>query len=149
MLFNYLVRAGEQRRRYGEAKRLGRREIDYQLDLRDLLDRQVSRLLTLENPAGVDAHHTPTFRNTGAVANQAARHGELTGWVDRGHSVAKRQCGELFAVVGEECVSADHKCAYPQLHQGCKDRIEVAFGLRMQDMDLQSESASGDPRVFQ
>ena len=55
--------------------------------------------------------------------------------------MAERQCGELFAPAGEECIGADHERACSQLDQGCKDRIEVAFGARMQDMELQPEGA--------
>jgi hypothetical protein len=49
-LFDHLVGAAEQRKRDGEAERLGRREVDEKLNFRGLLDRQVGRLLALENP---------------------------------------------------------------------------------------------------
>ena len=52
---DHLVGAAEQRERNGEPERPGGLEIKKQLDLRDLLDRQIGRLLALENPAGVDA----------------------------------------------------------------------------------------------
>ena len=78
---------------------------------------------------------------TAAVAHQAAGRGELAILVDRGHRVAERQCGELLAPADEECIGADHEPAGPQLGQGCKDRIEVAFGAGMQDMELQPEGA--------
>jgi hypothetical protein len=54
-LFDHLVGAGEQRDRDGDAKRLGFLEVDDQLDLGELLDRQIGRLLALKNAAGVDA----------------------------------------------------------------------------------------------
>jgi hypothetical protein len=57
-LFDHLVGAAEKRQRHGKPERLGSLEIDDQLDFRGLLDRQIDRLLTLENPAGVDADRT-------------------------------------------------------------------------------------------
>jgi hypothetical protein len=43
LLFDHVGGGGAQRLRHGEAKRLGGVEVDEQLDLRRLLDRQVSR----------------------------------------------------------------------------------------------------------
>jgi hypothetical protein len=54
-LFDHLVGAGKQRRWHGETEHLRGLEVDEQLDLRGLNDRQVGRLVALENPAGVDA----------------------------------------------------------------------------------------------
>ena len=54
-LFDHLVGAAEQGQRDGEAKRLGRLEVDVQLHLRGLLHRQISGFLALENAPGIDA----------------------------------------------------------------------------------------------
>ena len=55
--------------------------------------------------------------------------------------MAERQRGELFAPRAKECIVADHEPACSQLEQGCKDRIEVAFGARMQDIEFEPETA--------
>ena len=55
--------------------------------------------------------------------------------------MAERQRGELFAPANEKCIGGDHKRVGPQLEQGCEDRIEVALGAGMQDMELQPEGA--------
>jgi len=52
-LFDHLVGATEQREREGDAKRPGGLEINDQLDLGGLLDRQLSRLLAIENAASI------------------------------------------------------------------------------------------------
>ena len=44
-LFDHLVGATKQRERKGDAERLASLEIDYQLDLRNSLDRQIRRFL--------------------------------------------------------------------------------------------------------
>src|SRR5215831_13195839 len=51
--FDHLVGAGEQRRRHGQAKRLGGLEIDDDLILGRCLHRQVARLLALEDAVDV------------------------------------------------------------------------------------------------
>ena len=54
-LFDHLVGARLHCRRHVEAERLGRLQIDVELDFGGLLDRQVGGFLALENPAGIIA----------------------------------------------------------------------------------------------
>ena len=62
VLFDYLVGAGERRRRHTEAQRFVGLEVDEQLDLCRPLDWQVSCLLAFENSAGIDADLTERGR---------------------------------------------------------------------------------------
>src|SRR6266567_6881624 len=71
-LFDPLVRAAQQREWDGEAERFGSLEVYDQLDFRRLLDRQITRLLSLKNFPGVDPHQTVIFRFIASVAHQAA-----------------------------------------------------------------------------
>lgn len=52
---DHLIGTAEQRLGNRKAEHPGRLEIDDHLHFRSLLNRQVGRLLALENPAGVDA----------------------------------------------------------------------------------------------
>ena len=58
----HLVGAGEQRVWHGEAERLSGLEIDSNVELGRLHDWKIGGLLTLENPAGIDARQTFTSR---------------------------------------------------------------------------------------
>src|SRR5262245_40752463 len=64
-----LIGTAGQRQRNGDAERTGGLHVDVQLDFGGLHDRQVGRLLALENPPGVDAHHMVIIRNAASVAH--------------------------------------------------------------------------------
>src|SRR5262245_43151925 len=145
VLFNQLVGEREQLIWHGEAERLCGLEIDNQFNRGGPLNRQVGRLLALENAARVDAEQTELIRTTASVAHQAAGSGEPASWVDRWHRVAERQCGELFPAADEQSIGADHKPACSQLDHSCKDRFKVVFRAGTQDMELEPEDAG--PRL--
>src|SRR5207245_9913499 len=72
-----LVCPYQQRLRDRQPKRLRGLEVDDQLELSRLQDRQVRRPLTFENPAAVDACLAICVGDAAAVAHQAAEGGEL------------------------------------------------------------------------
>src|SRR5215475_8961188 len=126
-LFDHLVRAAEQWQWHRETERRGGLEVDDQLYLHHLLDRQICRLIAFQNPAGVDAGRTKRVSKTGSVAHEAAGRCELARLVDSGHGVTNRQCRELFEPATEEWIGADHERPYLQLDQACENRVEVAI----------------------
>src|SRR5262249_53622492 len=141
-LFDHLVGATLYRLRHGNAECFGGLEVDIQLEFSRLLDRQVSRLIALENPASIIAGQAVRFRRAPSVAQQTSSHDELPTVIDRRHSVADRQRSELFASACKKWFRGDHEPARSQLDQLREDLIEVTFGACIQDMELQPESAS-------
>jgi hypothetical protein len=66
-------------------------EIDYQLDLRGLLDHwEVRRLSAFENLTGVHTHVVIGIGKIGSIAHQAARIGELANEIDCRQRVTSR-----------------------------------------------------------
>src|SRR5262245_66191337 len=71
-LFDHQVGAAKQRKRYGKAEGLRGFQIDDQLDFGGLLNWEIGRLLTLENPAGVYTEQTIRLREIGSIAHETA-----------------------------------------------------------------------------
>jgi hypothetical protein len=60
---------------------------------------------------------------------------------DAWYRVSERKRAELFAPAVEECIGDDHECAGPLTDQGCESVIDIALGARVEDVQLQPESA--------
>src|SRR5437879_3888924 len=88
-LLDHLVGHGEHPRRDSEAECLGGGQVDHELELDRLHDRQVGRLLALENPPSVDADLAIGIGKAGPVAHQAAGFGKLAQKIDCGHPMVR------------------------------------------------------------
>ena len=120
-------------------KRLRDLEVEHEFELGGQNDRQIGRLVALENPPGIDATLAKGIRNVVAVTHQAAIHGKLAKRVDRGQRMARRQCDDLFALVGQQSAGADDECTGSLAHEGRKCRIDVTCCAGKQHDELQPE----------
>ena len=102
-----------------EAEHPGGLEVDDQLELGRLHDRQVRRLRALKDAAGVDADLTIRIRNVGPVAHQPAGFGNSHATQMSRGSMVRRQMDKLDTLAGEEGVAADERAS------GCS-RTKVA-----------------------
>jgi hypothetical protein len=73
--------------RYGEPERLGGLEVDHQVELGRLLDRQIGGFCTLQDSSGVNPLQAIGARKARAIAEQAASDGEV-----RGRAIAGTAC---------------------------------------------------------
>src|SRR5437667_11115591 len=82
---DHLVGGGKQRRRYREAEELRTLDVDEQLELGRLHNRQVGRLGALEDAADIGADLPERIRKIWPVAHQSTDLGKLALRVDRGN----------------------------------------------------------------
>src|SRR5215471_6429240 len=98
---NHLVGGGQQCFRDGEAESVGRVEIDDELELRRLQDRQVGGVGAVENFASISASLTRPVCLVGSVAHQPAGYDMITVRISRRNPAARRQGGNLHASAKE------------------------------------------------
>jgi hypothetical protein len=87
--FEYLVGEGHQIVREFHPERLGCLEVDHELELGRLHDRQISGLGALQNSAGINANLAIHFGKIDAIAHQAAGHGIVAKRIHRGHRMTR------------------------------------------------------------
>src|ERR1700756_5592504 len=110
-LFDHLVSTAKYRNRDGDTQRFGGLKVDHELDLRRLLDRQISGPVAFEDSASVSSKQSIVFYFTAAIAHQSTGSNETAKFVNRRNCMAKSQLGNLFAVSGEKVVWSDHERA--------------------------------------
>src|SRR5262249_22403950 len=127
--------------RHVEAEHLGSRKIYSELEFGGLLHRQVAWPLAFENSRSVDASAAIAIGNAGAVLHQTTGR-RKSGIIEKGRDRrAQRRRGVWTARAEKERRGPDDEPTRPDFDQGCKRRIDVALGARLQNMDLQSECA--------
>src|SRR4030095_10317143 len=82
-LLDHLIRLEKKRRGDGQAERLGGLEVDDQLELRGLLDRQVRRLGTLENFVRIGGSSAPLVNPVRPIGEKATNLHKLAALIHR------------------------------------------------------------------
>src|SRR5882762_7073894 len=94
---DHLIRSQQQRRRDGEADGLGRLEVDDQLELRRLLDREIPRLRALEDLVDEESRAPEEIRVVRAVTDESTSLDPLLRPDDTGQAVCEGEIGDPLA----------------------------------------------------
>ena len=140
-LLDHVIGECEQCGWHFDAERHRRLQVDNELKLGRLHDRQVGRLGALEDTAGINADLTKRVCEAGSVAHQPASFHVLTLRISRGNLVARRQGGKLHALGVEECVARDEEGIGALARKGGKGRIYLPARAGINDLDLQPVDA--------
>ena len=127
-LLDQLVGSGQQRFWYGEAERLCGLEVDDHLELGRLLNRKIARLLALENPASIFAHHVKVLVSVRSVAHKAAGQRELASKVHGGNRKLLRRRHDFIGTGEGQRTLRDQERIESNLGQACQCRIKLAVG---------------------
>src|SRR5262245_6057263 len=147
--FDHLV--GEQLHRIGnrEAQRLRSLEIDNEFKLGGSLYRQVGRLLSPDNSAGVDTRLAIRVRKDASVAHKAACDGKLTHRIYCRNRMAPRERDDVIAALQEERIDADKESNAAFLRHSRERCLHLSFGTGRQGNELQPKHTGSRLHIFQ
>src|SRR5450830_760399 len=112
-LFDHLVGAANQRQWDIQAECFRGLEIDDQIVVRLLLDREFGGLVSLDNPAGVNTHQAKRISKARAVTDQSSGHCEFSKLENRGYGMTNRQFSKLLALAVKKRIARYHKRTNP------------------------------------
>ena len=139
----------EQFVRHGKTEHPGGREVDDQLEVSRLHDRQIGRPVALEDAAGIAADLAACIGEVSPVAHQPADFAIFTLPECRGKRKPRRQVSELHPPAVEERVGDYEDGIQPFAHQGSEGCVDLGNGAGVDDMDLQPDRARRRIHFFQ
>src|SRR6266542_2350895 len=143
--FDHLVWQCEQLVGNFEAECFSGLQVDHQLELCRQQNRQITRLLALEDAASVDTGEAICIVYARSVAHQAACSDPLAQDVDRGNSMSGRQRGNLFPLGRQERAHPYVQHASPTLDERCKGALDLAVAADVEDFDFLPHGRSRSP----
>jgi hypothetical protein len=125
-----------------ETKRFGGLEVDDELELRRLLDREVSRLSSFKNAIHEICRTSIQTANVHAVTNETSGLGVFPGSY-RGQFVRKRKRRDRWKTSSKFPVLGNHDRIDAALGHGSESKTELAGTLRPGNFDYQTQGRGG------
>src|SRR5262249_60313520 len=94
--WGHAICEGEEAGRDGEIERLGSPQVDDEFELGHLENRQIGRLFTFEDTAGINSDVAIAVFNVVPIAHQAAGGGKIPPAIDRRHPEASGKQRKLL-----------------------------------------------------
>jgi hypothetical protein len=124
-LFDHLVGGGKQRRRHGEAERLGSFEVDHQLELCRRLNRKLIWFLTPDDAISICCRTAKTVIGVVSVRQQSATRREETERIGGRESMFVSQCCDLCAMQRHEGIWHHDEAAVRLARQLGNSRVKL------------------------
>ena len=121
-----------------ETERFGGLEVDDQLELRRLLDRQVGRLGTFENAIHEIGRASIQTENVHSIANEAARLRVFLG-PDRRQPICERKCRDSSKARGKLSVLGNDNRIDSALGHRHKGAVKLAGALCPRSFEVQAQ----------
>src|SRR3984893_2918411 len=126
--FDNLVGPCGQAGRHLDAECLCGLEVNDELELGRLDDRQVRRFIAPENPSDIDPNLAIRCERIDPIAHEAAGRSKFAKMVDRRHRMARCQSDELVAARIEKWIGGHRERGNALLSNRFKYRVELAIG---------------------
>src|SRR6516165_12001015 len=138
-LFNNLISAGKERRRYSEPECLGRLEVDHQLVFGRALHWKVAGLFALEDAIHVASSLPVLINRVRCVRDEATVSDEETERIDRRQSVSRCQRDDQIAIIAAKRASGSDQTAIRSASKFGDSPLDVSGVSPTERAHLQSQ----------
>src|SRR5215467_6743337 len=147
-LFNDLIRPQQQRRRDGEAERLGGFEVDHEFELGRPFDWNFAGIAALENFVNVDGGPSEEVRQTRSIGHENTGLGERAPDRNRWQSMLGEELGNLGTISDEHRTAREEQTTDPLLGRASDRDLEIGGAAYFKRKQLDAKRQSHRSSLF-